>query len=111
MHCGPELVPVFLKERQGASAAYRPRYFGRSELEHSAARKRDQPGPRIAGRSESFCNKWVRVVYSVRPVGNGWRCNACPNRYAGVSLLTVENVERALEQNARISNARFPRRA
>jgi hypothetical protein len=74
-----------------ASAAYRPWYLGRSELEHSAARKRNQPSPGTAGRSESLRNKRVRLVYSLSPQGNGWRCNACPNR----SLTRAEAHKRA----------------
>jgi hypothetical protein len=54
-----------------------PWYVGRSELEYSAARKRNQPIPGIAGKSESLRNKRVRVVHSFNPQRSGWRCNAC----------------------------------
>jgi hypothetical protein len=39
--CSLRSVAVFLKELQGASAAYLPWYVGRSELEHSAARNQN----------------------------------------------------------------------
>jgi hypothetical protein len=39
--CSLRSVAVFLEELQGASAAYRPWYVGRFELEHSAARNQN----------------------------------------------------------------------
>jgi hypothetical protein len=74
----PKIGPPLPQGTTIASAAYRPRYFGRSELEHSAARKWNQLSPGIAGRSESLRNKRVRVVYGFSPAGNDWRCNAFP---------------------------------
>ena len=65
-------------EQQALSAADRTWYMVRSELEHSAARKRNQRSPGIGGRSESLRYKRVRIVNNVSPQGNGWRCNAFP---------------------------------
>ena len=58
----PRTCPPLPQGTTIASAAYRPWYAGRSELEHPAARKPNQPSRRIAGRSESLRNKLVMTA-------------------------------------------------
>jgi hypothetical protein len=82
--------------KEGAAVAYQSSDVARTELEQSAARRRKQPSPGIAGRSESLRNKQVRVVHGANPQGNGWRCNACPGIRA--LLQHLEHLEWQLDE-------------
>jgi hypothetical protein len=58
------------------AAAYRPRSETRYELEHSFSRPRELARKSIAQQFESAAYEFVLVDFTIRPWGNGWRCNA-----------------------------------